>query len=222
MINLTKGILIKEGWWIEVENDSVWSWKQVAKIFSNASEHGFSVNSKVLFVDGSTFILDLFSDFVVSEDDPTGTPNRIAVPEWHEYFLGIATAVAARAKCRRRQVGAVLVDTDHRILSTGYAGFPQGVTPDCMEGGCPRGLTKPGSIPPESPYEDPESPGYCPSIHAEQNALYYANTSTKGTTMYITAKPCPGCMKALAACGVALAVWPDGQVVPTHLYRQSR
>ncbi|MBI5028178.1 MAG: cell division protein DedD, partial [Actinobacteria bacterium] len=40
------------------------------------------------------------------------------VPGWDEYFLTIASAVAGRAKCTRRKVGAVLV-LDRRIIATG-------------------------------------------------------------------------------------------------------
>ncbi|WP_207203789.1 deoxycytidylate deaminase [Actinomyces minihominis] len=58
------------------------------------------------------------------------------VPTWDEYFLQIAHAVAARAKCTRRKVGAVIV-LDRRIIATGYNGAPPGEV-DCLEGACPR------------------------------------------------------------------------------------
>lgn len=60
-------------------------------------------------------------------------------PDWDTYFLGIAKAVAARADCTRRRIGAVIVDADHRIISAGYNGAPPG-KPGCLsEGACPRG-----------------------------------------------------------------------------------
>lgn len=61
-------------------------------------------------------------------------------PNWDGYFLGVAEAVAVRADCTRRRIGAVIVDPDRRIVSTGYNGAPSG-QPGCLSAGaCPRGL----------------------------------------------------------------------------------
>ncbi|MDR0366581.1 MAG: dCMP deaminase family protein [Bifidobacteriaceae bacterium] len=132
----------------------------------------------------------------------------VTVPTWDEYFLGIARAVAARAKCVRRRVGAVLV-VDRRIIATGYNGAAPG-RPDCLEGACPRGQLSYDQVPGLGDYDRPGSPGFCVAIHAELNALLFATRDTAGATAYITDPPCPGCRKALAAAGVVRAVWPDG------------
>ncbi|MDR2453958.1 MAG: dCMP deaminase family protein [Bifidobacteriaceae bacterium] len=132
------------------------------------------------------------------------------VPGWDEYFLGIARAVAARAKCVRRRVGAVLV-VDRRIIATGYNGAPSG-RPDCLEGACPRGQLDYGAVPGLGDYDRPGTPGFCIAIHAEVNALLFATRDTKGAIAYITDPPCPGCRKALAAAGVIGAVWPTGRL----------
>lgn len=139
---------------------------------------------------------------------PDVTTPAPSVPGWDEYFLGIATAVAARAKCTRRRVGAVLT-IDHRIIATGYNGAAPG-EPDCLEGACPRGQLDYEVVPGLGDYDRPGTPGFCIAIHAEVNALLFATRDTKGATAYITDPPCPGCRKALAAAGIVRAVWPGG------------
>lgn len=147
-------------------------------------------------------------------------PEPITVPGWDEYFLGIATAVSARAKCTRRRVGAVLVH-EHRIIATGYNGAAPG-RPDCLEGACPRGRLGYAEVPAFSDYDVPGAPGFCIAIHAEVNALLFATRDTAGCTAYVTDQPCPGCRKALAAAGVVRAVWPDGQFDADELVDWSR
>lgn len=128
--------------------------------------------------------------------------------DWDDYFMGIARAVSARAKCTRRQVGAVLVDTNHRIIGTGYNGAPPG-QPECTEGACPRGRLGYDEVAASSDYDRSGTPGYCIAVHAELNALLFATRDTAGATIYITDEPCPGCRKAIAAAGVSRAVYPE-------------
>ncbi|HOQ28650.1 MAG TPA: cell division protein DedD, partial [Armatimonadota bacterium] len=79
--------------------------------------------------------------------------ERPSVPGWDEYFVGIARAVAARAKCTRRQVGAVLV-LGRRIIATGYNGAAPG-RPDCLQGACPRGMLSYDDVPGLGDYDRP-------------------------------------------------------------------
>ena len=131
------------------------------------------------------------------------------IPTWDEYFLQIAHAVSARAKCTRRKVGAVIV-LDRRIIATGYNGAPPGEK-DCLEGACPRGALDYATVPGLGDYDRPGTPGFCIAIHAEVNALLFATRDTKGATAYITDPPCPGCRKALAAAGVVRVIFPGGE-----------
>lgn len=133
-----------------------------------------------------------------------------AVPDWDDYFLGIATAVSARGKCTRRKVGCVLV-VDRRIIATGYNGAAPGES-DCLQGACPRGQLDYSQVPPLSDYDTPGSAGFCIAIHAEVNAALHSTRDTKGATAYITDEPCPGCRKVLASAGIVRAVWPDGEL----------
>ena len=49
---------------------------------------------------------------------------------WDEYFMGVALLAAMRSKDPSTQVGACIVDSENRILSTGYNGFPSGCSDD--------------------------------------------------------------------------------------------
>lgn len=209
---------VKPGQWVELKDSSgKWVW---AKIVSTMSyiKHPGSGRFYRITTDGEILETKANEKLIVSDSDPESIPNRFDVPSWDDYFIEIAKAVSLRAKCRRRQVGAVLVDEQHRIVSTGYAGFPAGTPGDCLTGACPRSLTARGDIPPNSPYDDPESPGYCPSIHAELNAIIYARKETQGSTVYITDAPCPNCRKHLVSAGVVRAVWPGGELSPIAMY----
>jgi dCMP deaminase len=117
-------------------------------------------------------------------------------PDWDTYFLGIARAVAARGDCLRVQHGAVVVK-DHRIVATGYNGSPPG-GPSCLAGECPRAAS-------DTPHNYPDYSN-CIALHAEQNAIAYAGTHSRGAEIYITGPPCDMCMKLIKAAGI-LNVW---------------
>jgi len=122
-------------------------------------------------------------------------------PDWDEYFLGVAQAIALRADCTRSQVGAVLVK-DNRIVSTGYNGAPAGA-PGCLSAGaCPRGRS---DVEPGSSYDT--GPGSCIAVHAEQNAIIYSDRADRvGSTLYVTREPCGGCSRLIAGSGIARVV----------------
>ncbi|MFE0151352.1 deoxycytidylate deaminase [Nonomuraea sp. NPDC059007] len=145
--------------------------------------------------------------------NPRPKPGQVlSRPAWHEYFLGIAEAVAARGDCRRRQVGAVVVDQYRRIVSTGYNGTWIG-GPSCLAGDCPRAMS---SVEPGSSYDT--GPGTCLSTHAEANALLYAGVAlTRTHSLYVTATPCGGCARLIRGAGIALVVTPNGKYSPMDL-----
>lgn len=127
-------------------------------------------------------------------------------PDWDTYFLNICKAVSQRAACTRRQHGAVIVK-NKRIISTGYNGAPAGKI-ECTEGGCPRGkLTYSQMKSLVGGYDNPLSPGFCISIHAEANALLHAGREAHEATIYITGEPCHGCRKLIAAAGIARIIY---------------
>lgn len=117
--------------------------------------------------------------------------------------------MATRADCTRRQVGAVILDIDNRLIATGYNGAPSG-RPGCLtDNACPRGQLSYEEVQEFSDYR--RGPGTCIAAHAELNALLYARTSCKGSTVYVTARPCPECLAALDAAKVHRIVWLEDE-----------
>jgi dCMP deaminase len=111
---------------------------------------------------------------------------------WDFYFSKIAVTVAERGTCDRAWVGAVLVNEDNQIISTGYNGSAKGL-PHCSDVGhlmidshCIR------------------------TVHAESNAIIQAalnGKSTKGSTCYVTHFPCIHCTKMLINAGIKRIVY---------------
>ena len=129
-----------------------------------------------------------------------------------EWAFGVAEAVARRGECARRQVGAIIVDREGRLVAAGYNGTYRG-GPNCLGGACPRGQHYPvglgelcecgdpwpcsGSVPPGSSYDT--GPGACIAVHAELNALLDVSDRSRleSAELYVTARPCVGCLKIL-------------------------
>ena len=130
---------------------------------------------------------------------PTGRPSQT---DWA--FL-VALAVSTRGECSRRKVGAVVIDQRGRIAGAGYNGsYPGG--PSCLQGECPRGTS---GVRPGSSYDT--GPGACHAVHAEMNAILDVSDRSRltGGTLYVTTKPCDGCMKILRNTELGLVVWFD-------------
>jgi dCMP deaminase len=137
-----------------------------------------------------------------------GEPRR---PEWDEWGLKLAAAVATRADCTRRKVGAVIMTPDHTIISQGYNGAPAG-EPGCLTAGaCPRGRMSSEDVAPGSSYDT--GAGSCIAVHAEGNALLRATWSLlDGATIYCTEEPCDGCLRLIRGTPMARIVSPSGVV----------
>jgi dCMP deaminase len=118
-------------------------------------------------------------------------------PNWDNYFMNIAEEVSTRGTCDRKQVGAVIVDQDKHILSSGYNGSIPGL------GHC----SGPGSI-----GHDLEN-GHCRrTLHSETNAVAHAakkGISLNNSTLYCNTKPCWDCFKVIIAAGVTEVVYRD-------------
>jgi dCMP deaminase len=106
-------------------------------------------------------------------------------PGVDELYLDIASLIATRSTCPRRQVGCVLVDNKNRILSTGYNGVASGRV-HCIDHPCP-GAT----------YASGQGLDKCEALHAEQNAILLLHDPWAVETAYLTVTPCLSCLKLL-------------------------
>ena len=111
---------------------------------------------------------------------------------WDESFMGLAHLSALRSKDPNTQVGAAIVDENHRVVSVGYNGFPTGVSDDefpwSREGGV---LTS----------------KYAFVVHAELNAILNSQRSVRGCTIYVSLFPCNECAKAIIQSGIKKIVY---------------
>lgn len=116
-------------------------------------------------------------------------------PDWDHYFLQIARAVALRASCRRKKVGAVLADGDHRIVGSGYNGAPRGL-PDCFQADCDVRVI-----------DGRES--CVRTLHAESNAIDFAHLGADSVTLYSTVIPCRLCALRIIQVGIVRVVFEE-------------
>lgn len=114
------------------------------------------------------------------------------VLSWDEYFMGLAHLSALRSKDPSTQVGAAIVDENHRVVSVGYNGFPQGVSdaefPWQREGGVLESK-------------------YAFVVHAELNAILNSQRSVRGCKIYVSLFPCNECAKAIIQSGIKRIVY---------------
>jgi dCMP deaminase len=119
--------------------------------------------------------------------------EKVNRPTRDQIYMEVAETFAKRSTCNRKAVGACLIRDNH-ILGTGYNGAPRDQD-ECTSVGC--------LIVAE----------HCVrTVHAEVNAVLsaaYNGVSTKGATLYSTAKPCFRCELFLMNAGVDLVYYKE-------------
>lgn len=128
---------------------------------------------------------------------------------WAEYFMGIAMLSAERSKDPGTQVGACIVNDEHKILSMGYNGMPIGCEDD--------------SMPWHREGEDALDNKYMYVCHAELNAiLNSAGGNLRGAQIYTTLFPCNECAKAIIQSGIAEVVYLSDKYADSSETRASK
>lgn len=132
---------------------------------------------------------------------------------WNSRFLEMATLVSTWSKDPSTKVGAVIVDPNNRVISVGYNGFPRGVN-DTDERLSDRTVK------------------YALTLHAEENAIIFAQRSLEGYSIYVTQPPCSNCAARIAQNGIGriytkrpsedfLSRWGDSMAIAEDALREA-
>lgn len=107
---------------------------------------------------------------------------------WQKRFLSMAKLVSTWSKDPSTKVGAVIVDTQRRIVSTGYNGLPSGVRDTGIR------------------LHNRETKLRC-TIHAEENALLFAHRSVLHCTLVTSHHSCASCAAKIIQSGISLVLY---------------
>ena len=114
--------------------------------------------------------------------------------KWQKRFFDMAYLVASWSKDPSSQIGAVIVDSQNRVISTGFNGLPVGVK-DTDERLGDR-ATK-----------------YKMILHAEENAIMFAKQNLNGCSIYVTKMPpCAHCAALIIQSGIKYVYVPDTEI----------
>lgn len=111
---------------------------------------------------------------------------------WDEYFMGVALLASMRSKDPSTTVGACIVNSDNKIISTGYNGSPTGYDDDTM---------------PWDREGDFQNTKYAYVCHSELNAILNSPSVVKGCKVYVTLFPCNECAKAIVQSGIKEVIY---------------
>ena len=136
--------------------------------------------------------------------------------DWNKRFIEFTEYISKWSKDKNTGVGAAIVDSDNRIVSVGYNGFPSGLNDKI-----------------DSRHERPAK--YLYTEHAERNAIYNAariGVKTKDCKMFLMWFPCPDCARAIIQCGITELIckkpdftdkrWGDGFKVSLEMLEECK
>lgn len=133
--------------------------------------------------------------------------KRKNVLDWDSYFMALAHLSAERSKDPNTNVGAVIVDEMHRIVSIGYNGMPRNCNDD------------------EFPWEREGgflTTKYAYVVHAELNAILNSPRPVNGCTIYVSLFPCNECAKAIIQSGIRKIVYESDKYAETDGVKASK
>lgn len=172
------------------------------------------------------------NNYLQAFDEPTASEPLIK-----ESLMAIAYAIGRRSKCLRRRVGAIIVDKNHNILSSGFNAVP-GSLEDCQQlyGECYRHVYKKrlkDTITNDIRNKTPEDTAWgsifaetfalditnrikalelCRALHAEESAILNlvgtaGQVNFSDCTLYASTFPCNLCANKIAQLGIGRVVY---------------
>ncbi len=126
---------------------------------------------------------------------------------WDECFMRMAHVISERSKDPSTQAGALIATPNNVVVGLGYNGFPRGVDNDAL------------------PWEregDFLNTKYAYVCHAEENAVYNANTRTHGCKIYCTLFPCNECAKTIIQNGITEMIYESDKYHDVPAFIASR
>lgn len=112
-------------------------------------------------------------------------------------FMGMAVLSAGMSLDPSTQVGVCYVDSNNKVLSTGFNSSPKGWDDNIFPWGKDKSLGE-------------ENTKYPYVVHAERNGILNYNgpiSNFNNATAYVTLFPCPECAKAMIQIGVKRVVY---------------
>lgn len=103
--------------------------------------------------------------------------------KWDERYLKLCDLIASWSKDPSSKFGAVIVDSNDRVVSLGFNGFAKGFN-DTDERWNNRQFK------------------YRHVVHAEENALLHAKRDLSDCRIYVQMCPCSSCMSKIAQSGI--------------------
>ena len=114
--------------------------------------------------------------------------------KWQKRFFDMAYLVASWSKDPSSQIGAVIVDSQNRVISTGFNGLPVGVKDSDERLG-------------------DRATKYKMILHAEENAIMFAKQNLNGCSIYVTKMPpCAHCAALIIQSGIKYVYVPETEI----------
>ena len=112
---------------------------------------------------------------------------------WINHFIEMAQLVSTMSKDPNHKIGAVIVDQNNRVISTGFNGFAHGIkdSNERLENKDIKRLLM---------------------LHAEENAILHAKQDLKGCYIYIYGyPPCVHCMSLIIQSGLSCIYYKNSR-----------